>query len=61
MREGGRRRKEEHHHRVGRSFSPLSYGIPTWLPPSGALTESQRGGYFGWQCDRELGKAEIEW
>ena len=38
-----------------------SWGIPTWLPPSGALPESHRGGYFGWQHDWELEKQEIEW
>ena len=43
------------------SSPPSARGIPEWLPPSEALPESQRGGYFGWQRDWELEKQEIEW
>lgn len=60
--EGGRGGRRAPQRRVRMSFSPRpARGIPAWLPPSGALPESQRGGYFGWQHDWELEKQEIEW
>lgn len=61
-RRGGDRRKgKEEGEDGGSPRAGSARGIPEWLPPSEALPESRRGGYFGWQRDWELEKQEIEW